>query len=129
MPTTLSQQATRSIDPDFVAQVGAAIDRDVPDMLSLAGAGFWNGIVTAIAPPAQADARSALRSFCLQCIEDRARVVAKIARLVAGEGGIIAVDITPATVGPPAVPAVFANASDTLIVNRTRVIIRLLTGV
>jgi len=130
MPTTLPQQATRSIDPDFVAQVGAALDRDVPDMISATGGAHWGGIITAIAtPPAQADARSALRNFGFTCIEDRARTVAKVARLVAGENAIVAVDIQLAAAGPPAVALNFANVPDTLVINRTRVIIRSLIGV
>jgi len=131
MSTNLLQQAERTADTRFIAQVRSALMRELPDLLA-AKPGAVPGTYTPGADEAtRAQNAGKARAFGRQLVAQREQVVMQVAGALAGQPAILAFDLNAAPVEPATTPStgeiLFVNEG--VFINNAKVVIRALAEI
>ncbi len=128
MPTNLLQQAERTADARFIAQVRSVLLRELPDLLAAVPGGA-PGMYT---PGADVATRAAnagkARAFGRELDLRREQVVSRVAGALAGQPALIAIDLIAAPVSP-ATAGEIPFASEGVLINNARIVIRSLAEI
>jgi hypothetical protein len=127
MPTNLLEQAERTNDQRFISQVRSVLMRELPDLLAAKAGG---GGVYAIGADAATQGQNAgrARAFGRQLVAQREQVVTQVAGALAGQPGILAINLNISPT-PPVTTGEILFASEGTLINNARIVIRSLAEI
>jgi hypothetical protein len=127
MPTNLLEQAERTNDQRFIAQVRSVLMRELPDLLA-AKAGDAGLYAIGADAATQAQNAGKARAFGRQLVAQREQVVTQVAGALAGQPAILAINLIAAPVAP-VTSGEIVFASENTLINNARIVIRSLAEI
>ena len=128
MPTNLLEQAERASDTRFISQVRSVLMRELPDLLAAVPGGAPGTYTPGATPEVRAQNAGKACAFGRQLVAQREQVVTQVAGALAGQPGILAINLNISPT-PPVTTGEILFASEGTLINNARIVIRSLAEI
>ena len=128
MPTNLLEQAERAADTRFISQVRSVLMRELPDLLAAVPGGAPGTYTPGADVATRAQNAGRARAFGRQLVAQREQVVTQVAGALAGQPGILAINLNILPT-PPVTTGEILFASENVLINNARIVIRSLAEI
>jgi hypothetical protein len=128
MPTNLLEQAERASDTRFISQVRSVLMRELPDLLAAVPGGAPGTYTPGATIEVRAQNAGRARAFGRMLVAQREQVVTQVAGALAGQPGILAINLNVSPT-PPVTTGEILFANEGTLINNARIVIRSLAEI